>query len=41
MMNSRSIRNEIVETGDFRKLKMNKAIHVPNGQRRYELKEDK
>lgn len=31
MINSKSIRNEIVETGDFRKLKMNKAIHVPKG----------
>lgn len=27
MINSRSIRNEIVETG----VKMNKAIHVPKG----------
>lgn len=32
MINSRSIRNEIVETGDFRKLKMKKATHVRNGQ---------
>lgn len=31
MINSRSSRYEIVETGDFRKLKMNKAIHVPKG----------
>lgn len=31
MINSRSIRYEIVGTGDFRKLKMNKAIHVPKG----------
>lgn len=31
MMNSKSTRNEILETGDFRKLKINKAIHVPKG----------
>lgn len=31
MINSRLIRNEIVETEDFRKLKMNKEIHVPKG----------
>lgn len=32
MMNSRSIRNEIVETEDFRKLKMKKVTHEPNEQ---------
>lgn len=32
MINSRSIRNEIVETEDFQKVKMKKAPPEPNEQ---------